>query len=96
MGYLRPPACFPSECLNPTSRSPVRIDWILKSSWLAVPRALACLPTCTAASISDIPSDGTVKLSESDQKFGNTRIHSSLIVQHSGYWLVVENQPNLT
>jgi len=40
--------------------------------------------------------DGIVKLSEFDQKLGNTRIHNSLIVQHSGYWPEVENQPNLT
>jgi len=39
---------------------------------------------------------GIVKLSEFDQKLGNTRIHNSLIVQHSGYWPEVENQPNLT
>jgi len=31
-----------------------------------------------------------------DQKFGHTRIHHSLIVQHSGCWPEVENQPNLT
>ena len=42
------------------------------------------------------PPAGTVKLSESDQKFGNTRIHNSLIVQHSGSWFEVENLPNLT
>ena len=29
---------------------------------------------------------GIVKLSEFDQKLGNTRIHNSLIVQHSYYW----------
>jgi len=40
--------------------------------------------------------DGIVKLSEFDQKLGNTRIHNSLIVQHSGYWPELENQPNLT
>ena len=38
---------------------------------------------------------GIVKLSEIEQKLGNTRIHNSLIVQHSGSWLAVENQPNL-
>ena len=40
--------------------------------------------------------DGIVKLSEFDQKLGNTRIDSSLIVQHSGYWPEVENHPNST
>jgi len=43
-----------------------------------------------------MPLIGIVKLSEFDQKLGNTRIHNSLIVQHSGYWPEVENQPNLT
>jgi len=38
---------------------------------------------------------GIDKLSEFDQKLGNTRIHNSLIIQHSGYWPEVENQPNL-
>jgi len=37
-----------------------------------------------------------VKLSEFDKKLGNTRIHHSLIIQHSGYWLEMENQRNLT
>jgi len=37
--------------------------------------------------------DGIVKLSEFDQKLGNTRIHNSLIVQHSGYWPELENSP---
>ena len=39
---------------------------------------------------------GIAKLSEFEQKYGNARIHHSLIVQHSGYWPEVENQPNLT
>ena len=39
---------------------------------------------------------GIVRLSEFDQKLGNTRIHNSLIVQHSGSWPEVENQANLT
>jgi len=38
---------------------------------------------------------GIVNLSEFDQKLGNTRIPNSLIVQHSGCWPEVENQPNL-
>jgi len=29
--------------------------------------------------------EGIVKLSEFEQKLGSTRIHHSLIVQHSGY-----------
>jgi hypothetical protein len=29
---------------------------------------------------------GIVKLSEIDQKLGYTRIHHSLIIQHSGCW----------
>jgi len=37
-----------------------------------------------------------VKLSEFEQELGNTRIHNSLIVQNSGCWPEVENQPNLT
>ena len=36
-----------------------------------------------------------VKLSEFDQKRGNTRIPHALIVQHSGSWPEGENQPNL-
>jgi len=40
--------------------------------------------------------EGIVKLSEFEQKLGNTRIHNPLIVQHSGYWPEVENLPNLT
>ncbi len=39
---------------------------------------------------------GIVKLSEFDQKRGKTRIHNSLIVQHSGCGPEVENQPKLT
>jgi hypothetical protein len=39
---------------------------------------------------------GIVKLSEFDQKLGKTRIYNSLIVQHSGSWPEVENQPNST
>ncbi len=39
---------------------------------------------------------GIVKLSPTGQKLGHTRIHNALIVQHSGYWPEVENQPNLT
>jgi hypothetical protein len=39
---------------------------------------------------------GIVKLSEFDQKRGQTRIHNSLIVQDSGYWPETENHPNLT
>ncbi len=39
---------------------------------------------------------GIVKLSEFEQKLDNTRIHNSLIVQDSGYWPEVKNQPNLT
>ena len=39
---------------------------------------------------------GIVMLSEFDQQLGHTRIHNSLIVQHSGYWPEAENQPNLT
>jgi hypothetical protein len=39
---------------------------------------------------------GIVKLSEFEQKLGNTRIHNSLIVQHSEYLPEVENQPNVT
>ncbi len=39
------------------------------------------------------PGGGIVKLSEFDQKLGNTRIHNSLIVQHSGYWPELENSP---
>ncbi len=39
---------------------------------------------------------GIVKLSEFDQKLGNTRIHHSLIIQHSGSWPEGENQPTLT
>jgi len=38
---------------------------------------------------------GIVKLSEFEQELGNTQIHNSLIVQNSGYWPEVENQPNL-
>jgi len=37
-----------------------------------------------------------VKLSEFDQQLGHTRIHHSLMVQHSGSWPEGENQPNLT
>jgi len=37
-----------------------------------------------------------VKFSEFEQELGNTQIHNSLIVQQSGYWPEVENQPNLT
>jgi len=40
--------------------------------------------------------EGIVKLSEFDQKLGNTQSHNSLIVHHSGYWPEVENQPKLT
>jgi len=39
---------------------------------------------------------GILKLSEFDQKLGNTGIHHSLIVQHSGYWAEGDKQPNLT
>ncbi len=39
---------------------------------------------------------GIVRLSEFDRKLGHTRIHHSLIVQHSGSWPEVETQPNLT
>jgi hypothetical protein len=39
--------------------------------------------------------EGIVKLSEFGQKLGYTRIHNSLIVQHSGCWSEVENQPHL-
>ncbi len=39
---------------------------------------------------------GIVKLSEFDQKLGHTRIHHSLIVQHSDTWPEVENESNLT
>ena len=39
---------------------------------------------------------GIVKLSGFEQKLGNTQIHNSLIVQHSGYWPEVENQLSLT
>jgi len=39
---------------------------------------------------------GIVKLSEFEQKLGQTRMHHSLIVQHSGYGPEVENQPTLT
>ncbi len=39
---------------------------------------------------------GIVKLSEFDQKFGNTRLHNSLIIQDSGSWPEGENQPNST
>ena len=39
---------------------------------------------------------GIVKLSKFDQKLGNTRIHNSLIFQHSCYRPEVENQPKLT
>jgi hypothetical protein len=39
---------------------------------------------------------GIVNLSEIAQKGGNTRIHNSLIVQHSGSWPEGENQPNVT
>ena len=38
---------------------------------------------------------GIVELSKFDQKFGNARIHNSLIVQHSCYRPEGENQPNL-
>jgi len=38
---------------------------------------------------------GIVKLSEFDQNLGHTRIHHSLIIQHSGCWPEVENQPIL-
>jgi hypothetical protein len=34
-------------------------------------------------------------LSEFGQKLGKKRIHNSVIVQHSGSWSKVENQPNL-
>jgi hypothetical protein len=37
--------------------------------------------------------EGIVKLSEFEQKLGNTRIHNPLIIQHSGCWPEVENQP---
>jgi hypothetical protein len=40
--------------------------------------------------------NGIVKFSEFGQNFGNTRIHNSLIVQHSGCWPEVENQPTVT
>jgi len=40
--------------------------------------------------------EGIVKLSEFDQKLGKTRIHNSLIFQHSCYRPEGENQPNLT
>ena len=40
--------------------------------------------------------NGIVKLSAFDQKFGNTGIHNSLIVQYSGSGPEVENQSNLT
>ena len=39
---------------------------------------------------------GIVELSEFEQKLVNTQIHNSLILQHSGSWPEVENQPNLT
>jgi hypothetical protein len=42
------------------------------------------------------PFNGIVKLSEFDQKRGQTRMQHALIVQHSGYWPEVENPPNLT
>ena len=38
---------------------------------------------------------GIVKLSEFEQELGNTQIHNSLIVRHSGSCPKVENQPNL-
>jgi hypothetical protein len=38
---------------------------------------------------------GIVKLSEIEQKLGYTRIHHSLIIQHSGCWSEGENQPHL-
>ena len=41
-------------------------------------------------------SESIVKLSEFEQKLGNTRNHNSLIVQHSGSWPEVEKQSNLT
>jgi len=40
--------------------------------------------------------NGIVRLSEFDQKLGKTRIHHSLIVQHSGSWPEGENQHNST
>jgi hypothetical protein len=40
--------------------------------------------------------EGIVKLSEYEKKLGNTRIHNSLIIQHSGCWPEVENQLTLT
>jgi len=40
--------------------------------------------------------EGIVKLSEFNRKLGHTRIHHSLIIQHSGSWPEGENQPNLT
>jgi hypothetical protein len=39
---------------------------------------------------------GIAKLSEFEQKLGQTQIYHSFIVQHSGYWPEVENQLNLT
>jgi len=39
---------------------------------------------------------GIIKLREFDRKFGHTRIHHSLSVQHSGSWPEVENQSDLT
>jgi len=43
-----------------------------------------------------VSTGGIVKLSEFDQKFGNTRLHNSLIIQDSGSWPEGENQPNST
>jgi hypothetical protein len=39
---------------------------------------------------------GIIKLSEFAQQLGHTRIHNSLIVQHSGCRPEGDNQPNLT
>ena len=39
---------------------------------------------------------GIVKLSEFEQKLGDTRIHHALIVQHTGSWAEGDNQPTLT
>jgi hypothetical protein len=40
--------------------------------------------------------EGIVKLSEFEQKLGNTRIHNPLIIQYSGCWPEVANQPTMT
>jgi hypothetical protein len=36
-----------------------------------------------------------VKVSEFDQTLGKVQIHHSVIGQHAGSWLAVENQPKL-